>query len=521
MTRPKLEGDFSREKYHTAKIWQIAFFALNNSATNLFLFGMGFVTYYATGIAGLAVMTVSTILALMRVFDSITDPILGFILDKTETKFGKFRPIMVIGNIILLVTFLMMFNVLHLFPESLQVIVFIFLQFFYIIGYTMQTTVTRAAQTVLTNHPRQRPLFSIFDAVFTLSLFTFGQIYASQYLIGKYGDFTYDYFVELSLTFAGAALLFTVLAVLAIRKKDRKEFYGIAEINVQTRFRDYWPVLKRNRALQMLVISAATDKFAAMFMNQQVVQVMFFGILLGNFALSGQISLIVLAPSLLFIFVGVRYAQNLGLKRALVLFSYVGAISFTLLFVMMLVFDTKSFAFEELGLLSIVFLTLYSFGRAISTLTPSIVIPMIGDVSDYETYTSGRYIPGMIATLFSFVDKMVSSLTPFVVGALVSIIGFADEFPTVNDAQTTGILWVALITMLGFPILGWVISIIAMKFYPLNKDRMAEIQDELNNTKNFILDARDKKAAEEQIVEKKDEKLDEDIETDDEEDRRD
>lgn len=188
---------------------------------------------------------------------------------------------------------------------------------------------------------------------------------------------------------------------------------------------------------------------------------------------------------------------------------------------MMLVFDTKSFAFEELGLLSIVFLTLYSFGRAISTLTPSIVIPMIGDVSDYETYTSGRYIPGMIATLFSFVDKMVSSLTPFVVGALVSIIGFADEFPTVNDAQTTGILWVALITMLGFPILGWVISIIAMKFYPLNKDRMAEIQDELNNTKNFILDARDKKAAEEQIVEKKDEKLDEDIETDDEEDRRD
>ena len=516
MERPNLEGEFSREKYHTAKIWQIAFFALNNSATNLFLFGMGFVTYYATGVAGLAVMTVSTILGLMRVFDSITDPILGFILDKTETKFGKFRPIMIIGNIVLLVTFLLMFNVLHLFPQNLQLVVFVLLQFFYIIGYTMQTTVTRAAQTVLTNHPRQRPLFSIFDAIFTLSLFTFGQIYASQYLIGKYGDFTYSYFIELSFTFVAVGLLFTVLAVFAIRTKDRKEFYGIAEINVQTRFRDYWPVLKRNRALQMLVISAATDKFAALFMNQQVVQVMFFGILLGNFALSGQISLIVLVPSLIFIFVGVRYAQNLGLRRALVLFSYVGAISFTLLFIMMLVFDTKSFAFDNWGVLSIVFLVLYSFGRAISTLTPSIVIPMIGDVSDYETYSSGRYIPGMIATLFSFVDKMVSSLTPFVVGAMVSMIGFADEFPTVTDEQTTGLLWVGLICMLGFPILGWVTSIIALRFYPLTKEKMSEIHEEMNNTKNFILDARDRKLAEEQVIEKKDENLEEDVERDEE-----
>ncbi|MCD2136397.1 MFS transporter [Salinicoccus halitifaciens] len=496
MARPKLEGDFSREKYHVAKLWQIAFFALNNTATNIFLFGMGFVTYYAAGIAGLAVMTVSTILALMRVFDSITDPIIGFIIDRTETKLGKFRPIMVIGNLILLTAFLLMFNVLHLFPENMQMMVFIVLQFIYIIGYTMQTTVTRAAQTVLTNHPRQRPLFSIFDAVFTLSLFTFGQVYASQYLMGRYGDFTYGYFVELSLTFAAVSALFTVLAVIAIWGKDRKEFYGIEEVNVRTRFRDYWPVLKRNRALQMLVLSAATDKFAAMFMNQQVVQVMFFGILMGNFALSGQFGLIVLVPSLIFIFFGVRYAQNLGLRRALVLFSYIGAISFSILFILMVLFDPEEFALGNWGVLSIAFLILYSAGRAISSLTPSIVIPMIADVSDYETYSSGRYIPGMISALFSFVDKLVSSLTPFVIGALVALIGFGDEFPTVTDEMTTGIFWVAMITALGFPIAGWVISIIAMRFYPLTKEKMAEVQEELNKTKNFILDARDKKRAE-------------------------
>ncbi|MCC4723469.1 MFS transporter [Salinicoccus sp. RF5] len=500
MARPRIEGEFSREQYHTAKLWQIGAFALNNTATNLFLFGMGFVTYYATGVAGLTVMVVSTILALMRVFDSITDPLIGFIIDKTETKFGKFRPIMVFGNAILILTFLLMFNVIHLFPESLHLIIFIILQFFYIIGYTMQTTVTRAAQTVLTNHPRQRPLFSIFDAIFSLSLFTFGQLYASQYMIGKYGDFTEAYFTELSFTFAAISALFTVLAVVAIWGKDRKEFYGIEDINVKTRFRDYWPVLKRNRALQMLVLSAATDKFAAMFMNQQVVQVMLFGILMGNFALSGQFSLIILIPSLFIVFFGVRYAQNLGLRRALILFSYIGTISFTLLFVLMVLFDTERFALGNWGILSITFLVLYSIGRSVSTLTPSIVIPMIADVSDYETYESGRYIPGMIAALFSFVDKLVSSTAPFVVGVLVAMIGFGDEFPTVNDELTTGLLWVSLMTALGFPILGWIISIIAMRFYPLTKEKMAEIQTELNNTKNFILDERDRKLAEQQAA---------------------
>lgn len=39
--------------YNRAKVWQIAFFALNNTATNLYMFMMGFVSYYATGIAEL------------------------------------------------------------------------------------------------------------------------------------------------------------------------------------------------------------------------------------------------------------------------------------------------------------------------------------------------------------------------------------------------------------------------------------------------------------------------------------
>src|SRR5699024_4104721 len=176
--------------------------------------------------------------------------------------------------------------------------------------------------------------------------------------------------------------------------------------------------------------------------------------------------------------VGVRYARIVWFKRAFVLFSYIGALSFSILFILMLAFETGEFALGNWGILSIAFLVLFSIGRSISTLTPSIVIPMIGDVSDYETYSSGRYILDMIAALFSFVVKLESCLAALIVVAIVSIVVFGDEFPTVDDEMTTGLLWGSLITALGFPMLGWVISIIAMKFYPLTKAKIAEVQEE-------------------------------------------
>ncbi|WP_299093583.1 hypothetical protein [uncultured Metabacillus sp.] len=57
--------------YNNARIWQIAFFTLNNTSSNLHLFILGFVSYYATGLVGLAVMLTSTLLMAARIFDGI------------------------------------------------------------------------------------------------------------------------------------------------------------------------------------------------------------------------------------------------------------------------------------------------------------------------------------------------------------------------------------------------------------------------------------------------------------------
>lgn len=476
-------GEFA-EQYHRAKMWQIGFFALNNTATNLYLFIVGFVSYYATGIAGLSVVIISSILTAMRAFDAVTDPIIGFIIDKTETKFGKFRPMMIIGNVILASTVLIMYNVTHLLPESLQFLFFVFIYAIYIVGYTLQTAVTRAAQTVLTNHPKQRPLFTIFDATYNVGIFTGGQIFVASYLMVKHGnEFNMGLFTELNSYAIILSAIFTILAVTAIAPKDRKEYFGLAEKAVKVKFRDYWPVLKSNRPLQMLVIAASTDKLANLVLRQPVVYVMFFGILLGDYALSGTISLIVILPTILITFLGVRYAGKLGLKKALVGATWGGLISAIALSVYLMMIDTATISLTNIGITTIVFLVLYALLKGLTGLSSSIVIPMIADVSDYETYKSGRYVPGMVGTLFSFVDKMVSSLAPAIVGFLVATIGYTETLPQVGEALTPSLMVMTLVLMFGIPAVGLAISLIAMKFYNLDGTKMEEIQASIAEVK--------------------------------------
>ncbi|WP_085993645.1 MFS transporter [Oceanobacillus senegalensis] len=471
------------QQYHSAKLWQIGFFALNNTATNMYMFILGFVSYYATGIAGLAVVVVSTVLTAMRAFDGITDPIIGFVIDKTESRFGKFRPMMILGNVILASSIILMYSITHNLPESLQLIFFIASYALYVIGYSFQTACTKGAQTVLTNHPKQRPLFAVFDGVYNALIFTGGQIFVASYLVNKHGGFTMSLFIELNGYGIILSGIFTFLAVLGIWAKDRKEFFGLAEMTEKIRFRDFWPVIKENRPLQMLVLAASSDKLSFSVMNHAVVAVMLFGILLGDYELSGQISAIILVPGILTTIIAVWYARKTDLKKSLIMSTWIGIISFSLLMVLLLMIDPTTISLSNFGLTTLIFIILYAIGRGFGTNSGAIVIPMIADVSDYETYKTGRYVPGMMGTLFSFVDKLISSAAPALIGFSVALIGYRSEFPEIGETLTPSLYGMTLFLAFGVPILGWIVTLIAMKFYKLDKKKMEGIQEAIAEIK--------------------------------------
>jgi Na+/melibiose symporter-like transporter len=471
------------QQYHSSKPWKIGLFALNNTATNLYMFAMMFVSYYATGVAGLAVVIISTLLTAMRIFDGFTDPLIGFVIDKTESKFGKFRPLMITGNIILASSVIVMYHVTHLIPESGRLVFFIAIYAVYIIGYTFQTACTKGAQTVLTNDPKQRPIFTIFDATYNAALFTGAQIAIASYFVPKHGGFTIDLFTELTTYVIIVSAIFTALAVFGIWEKDRKEFFGLGENAVKVGFKDYLPILKGNRPLQMLVVAASTDKLANSIRQQPALPIMLFGILIGDYALSGTMGLVTVVPTLIITYIGLGIARKRGLKKSFVGGSWLAILSSVLLVTLLLTIDPTNISFSNWGFATIAFIVLYSLLKGFESLTGNIVIPMIADCADYETYQSGRFVPGMLGTVFSFVDKIISSFAASIVGILLATIGFKEVFPQVGDALTTGLLVMTIVMFFGIPILGNIASLIAMKFYALDDKKMEEIQTKIADIK--------------------------------------
>ena len=244
----------SPKQLRRAKVWQMGFFAANNTATNAIMFLMMNVAYFATGVVGLGTVLVSTLITGSRMFDGITDPIIGLWIDKTDGKYGKFRPFMLAGFLTMAVVTLLLFFTNHLVPENLRLAYFILLYVVYIIGYTFQTAVTKAGQSVMTSDPAQRPLFSTFDITFTGLFFTGGAMYLSNYLVPKYGG-TFNsaaLFQEFTLTVLAFSGILTLLAIIGIWSSDRTENFGTGEAQKIT-LKDMWTILKGNRPLQMLI----------------------------------------------------------------------------------------------------------------------------------------------------------------------------------------------------------------------------------------------------------------------------
>lgn len=68
-------------------------YGLGDTASNFFfqVFNL-FLLYYYTDVFGLAPAAVGTMFLLTKVVDAISDPIMGLIADRTDTRWGKFRP---------------------------------------------------------------------------------------------------------------------------------------------------------------------------------------------------------------------------------------------------------------------------------------------------------------------------------------------------------------------------------------------------------------------------------------------
>jgi Na+/melibiose symporter-like transporter len=128
-----------------------------------------------------------------------------------------------------------------------------------------------------------------------------------------------------------------------------------------------------------------------------------------------------------------------------------------------------------INLYTVLFILLFGIGYGAYYSTADLPIPMVADCSDYETYRSGKFIPGIMGTMFSLVDKLVSSLTALIVSVAITFIGL-ENLPTETTPYVDGMNWVMIVLFCIIPMVAWIATLIAMKGYSLTGPRMKEIQ---------------------------------------------
>jgi GPH family glycoside/pentoside/hexuronide:cation symporter len=82
------------------KVSEYIGYALGDMASNLFFVTFNiFLIYYYVDVWAIPAASISFMMVAVRLFDALNDPVMGLIADRTDTKWGKFRPYLLWGAV--------------------------------------------------------------------------------------------------------------------------------------------------------------------------------------------------------------------------------------------------------------------------------------------------------------------------------------------------------------------------------------------------------------------------------------
>ena len=107
-----------------------------------------------------------------------------------------------------------------------------------------------------------------------------------------------------------------------------------------------------------------------------------------------------------------------------------------------------------------------------------LVNSMTADIVDYDEYLSGRRREGLISAANAWITKMGISMSFILAGLVLNLTGFDANL---GGDQVIGTVTKMRILFCGVPALGTLCAILLLTKYPLSKGRVEEIQQELRN----------------------------------------
>ena len=470
-------------QYRKAKLWQIILVAFNAFNGMAVYFLIGLASYSASIGYGIATVAVGGLLTFTRIFDAITDPLLAFIYDRFNTRFGKVRPLMLIGWAIQTAGLVCMFNFFS--SKGHGIPTFLGFYLLYVIGYTIVNMTAQTLPALMTNDPKQRPTVGVWQTVLNyLTPMALNIIVYTKLMPAMGGSFNQEFLNVTTWMCVAISFVGVLLVCIGISEYDRPEnFRGIR--NERLKVRDMLDVLKNNRPLQSYILSAASDKIAQQASSASIVSTMLNGILIGDMGLATTLSMIGMLPSILFAAYGARYAGRHGHKESIVTWTrncIFANIAIILFFVLVRrTAGTASIAVMGVTMILYVLLTFVSNGFAMCVTTAN--TGFMADIIDYEMDRSGKYIPAVISGTYSLVDKIVSSFSAAIATGCVALIGYTATMPQPGDPATSGVFWMTMFLRYGLAILGWICTLLAMRHCGLTREEMVHVQKRIEDKK--------------------------------------
>lgn len=403
-----------------------------------------FITLYYTDSVGIAAATVGTMLLIARIFDAISDIVMGAIIDKSNTKWGQARPWFILSILPFALSTILVFAV----PDGMNEVgqtIYMYVTYIFtgVICYTVNSLSAISMQSLMTGDTKERMGLNA-----SYQIFGFISIIAVNMITINLVD---------KLGWKGMAVLYALISMIIlfitglVCKERRYQVETTEEIGkeVNVTFRQGFPVLLRNKYFYIILILSISNYITINTFNAGGVYYAVY--ILGNGNLFGLMTIAGMLPTIL-LTTAVPYVGNkLGKRNTLILGYFLQAVGFVIVYL----------AGTSLPLM-IAGLVIKGIGLAPIA---SLLIPMIGDVIEYEERCSGLRLAGLLNSAATFGIKAGSGLGAAMVGWLLAWGGYVAS-AAVQSAST--VLAMKLMVA-GIPIMCSVIGIVLSFVFDIEK----------------------------------------------------
>ncbi len=395
--------------------------------------------YFFTDVFGISAAVTGMIFAGTRIWDAVNDPLLGYMSDRTQTRWGKYRPYLIFGAVPLAICQVLFFTVPDLGPHG-KIIWAVLVIACHGMAYTATNLPYGSLAAVYTQDQNERTSL----AAARIYLGTPGVIllaFSKDVIVNLCGGDERTGFVITALVFGGiAAVLFWITAaVVKERVKPDREDYSLKEMIT---------LIFQNKPL--LIICAAIFILGIGNSVRSGMAIYYFKYNLG----APEVFKIFMAVFVFSVVIGSILTEFLNKRMTKKNIYFVGLF-------LMVIGDTCTYfcPYSAINLI-LMFSSLAGVGTGIYFV---LIWSIIADTVEYGEWKTGKRAEGITYASFTFIGKISAALAVSFSGFLLSLAGY---IPNVTQTATTDWVIRAGFTLGPVALITPVVTI--MWFYPLD-----------------------------------------------------